>query len=113
MNTENDSGQQVRLSAELGVSRRLRACAECEQAPLGPLLTDAADEIERLRKDADAAESVLSELAAAQAMRAEKAEEDADDLREVLGCVMAFATAKCVGDEKWIDKARALLTPNT
>ena len=35
---------------------RLRACAECEQAPLGPLLTDAANEIERLMEALRAAE---------------------------------------------------------
>lgn len=39
----------VTKQIEIDLMTRLRSCAECEQAPLGPLLTDAADEIERLR----------------------------------------------------------------
>lgn len=36
----------------MDILTRLDACAECEQAPLAPLLADAAAEIRMLRKDA-------------------------------------------------------------
>ena len=36
----------------MDILTRLDACAECEQAPLAPLLADAAYEIRMLRKDA-------------------------------------------------------------
>ena len=37
----------------MDILTRLDACAECEQAPLAPLLTDAAAEIRKLRHDAE------------------------------------------------------------
>lgn len=37
----------------MDILTRLDACAECEQAPLAPLLADAAAEIRMLRKDAE------------------------------------------------------------
>jgi hypothetical protein len=42
------------------IVERLRSCCECEQAPLGPLLGEAADEIERLRAAVQAGRDVIA-----------------------------------------------------
>src|SRR5690606_6567107 len=47
------AGDQPMTSEQKDVVERLLACAECEQAPLGPLLHDAADELTRLRAELD------------------------------------------------------------
>lgn len=46
----------------MNLVERLRACCECEQAPLGPLLGEAADEIERLTAQRDRLAEALGAL---------------------------------------------------